>query len=273
MNYKVNIVMATYNRLHYTKECLPSLIETASNNIPYMISVIDNGSTDGTPEYLQELFNEKKITNLILNPINLGVSKAHNLLWSMFADRVDIYGKVDNDILFKNKNWLNDIVNILDNCPSVGMAGCSVEWEWEGQNRVPKKFTLMNENGVDYRYKNDNLGGACVFVPKRTNDKFGYWNEGYALYGEEDTDYGFRIRISGMKNVYAMDIENAYHLDEYKDDEYTRFKNEERSKNIKTGGNFWQTLSKYHNDVNSRKTTTNILNEIQYTLQSNIQED
>lgn len=269
MDYKVHIVITTYNRLDYTKQSLPSLLQTASDTIPYMISVFDNGSADDTPKYLQELFDTKQITNLILHPTNLGVARAHNIFWSMFSDKVPIYGKVDNDILFNKKGWLADTVKILDNCPGVAMAGCSVEWEILNGIRTPKPFTPMIENGVPYRFKNDNLGGACVFIPKRTHDILGYWNEGYALYGEEDTDYGFRTRLNNLRNVYLMDLDYAYHLDDYSDAEYSTFKDNERKKN--TSGIFWETLNKYRQNPGTHKINTNVLNEIKFNLQSNIQ--
>ncbi len=46
----VNICMVTFNRLEFTKQALTALFQHTC--FPHVITVVDNGSTDGTPEYL-----------------------------------------------------------------------------------------------------------------------------------------------------------------------------------------------------------------------------
>ncbi len=50
---KVSIVLATYNQLDYTRLCLRSIRDCT--DVPYELIVVDNGSTDGTPEYLKTI--------------------------------------------------------------------------------------------------------------------------------------------------------------------------------------------------------------------------
>ncbi|MCA9422539.1 MAG: glycosyltransferase, partial [Nitrospira sp.] len=47
----VNIGMVTFNRLEFTKAAIAALFQHTC--FPHVITVVDNGSTDGTPEYLQ----------------------------------------------------------------------------------------------------------------------------------------------------------------------------------------------------------------------------
>jgi len=53
----VTAVVLCYNRLDYTKICLDSFIKTAP--IEYGIVIVDNGSTDGTREYLTKQFKKE----------------------------------------------------------------------------------------------------------------------------------------------------------------------------------------------------------------------
>ena len=46
-----SIVIVTHNQLEYTRQCLDSIIRLTDE--PYELIVVDNGSTDGTVEYLR----------------------------------------------------------------------------------------------------------------------------------------------------------------------------------------------------------------------------
>ena len=257
--YTVNLCMATFNRLEFTKKSISSILSTASDKVPYMLSIIDNGSTDGSREYLSELFEQKLIHNLILLDKNIGVSKAHNILWKKFED-VPYYAKIDNDVTFNKKNWLDDIIHVYENVPNMGVVGYNVE----AKNYYP----IVQENGVKYRRKYGNIGGACFFVPKHVKDRLGFWCERYDLYGEEDADYGFRISKSGFINAYMEDETVMNHLDE-PSSEYTEFKKKQRNDNL-NGGSWHNSCGAYDTNPNSWKQDTNVLNEIQFTLLSNL---
>ena len=238
MNYKVNIVMATYNRLESTKKSLPSLIETASDNIKYMISVVDNGSSDGTPDYLNQLFNEGKINNLLLLDENIGVSRAHNIMWKLYDD-IDFYNKVDNDMFFKKKNWINEAIHIYDNSPELGAVGYLCNY----QNQHP----VVNNDKVSYRRSIGNIGGACFFVSKNIHKKIGFWCEKYALYGEEDADFCMRLYRSNLSTAYLMDMDVMENIPEHWED-YIKFKRESNKHNL--SGIFQKNTSEYYNGIN-----------------------
>lgn len=238
MDYKANIVVATYNRLELTKQSLPSFIDTASEKIPYMISIVDNGSSDGTQDYLKELFEQKKIHNLLLLPNNIGISKAHNTMWKLYDD-IDFYGKIDNDMLFKKPNWLDEIVNVLNNSPELGATAYLCNHQHQHQ--------IVNNGKVSYRNSIGNLGGACYFIPRHIHKKIGFWCEKYGPYGEEDADYSLRLFNSGLKNAYMMDMDVMVNMPErwqdYLDEKAV-------SKRYNLSGVFQQNMSDYCNGRN-----------------------
>ena len=102
--------MVTYNRLGFTRRSISSIAETAG--YPYELTVVDNGSRDGTVAYLQEQTDAGKVHRLILNSGNRGVAFAANQGWA--AGGRAHYVKVDNDIVFQKPGWLERMVEACD---------------------------------------------------------------------------------------------------------------------------------------------------------------
>jgi len=63
MEIALSYIMTTYNKLTYLKVTLPLLIAACKNNEE--IVIVDGGSSDGTVEYLKELYGQKKIHQFI----------------------------------------------------------------------------------------------------------------------------------------------------------------------------------------------------------------
>ncbi len=235
----VNICMVTFNRLEFTKEALTALIQHTC--FPHVISVVDNGSTDGTPEYLQSLHKQGFITNLILLPTNVGIAKASNLAWSLEPE-AEYYLKLDNDIVIEKPGWLSRMVDVIDHIPELGAIAYNFE---------PVNYPICEVREFRIRPKMGNLNGACTLIPKRTHQILGFWCEDYGLYGEEDADYGLRIQLHGLQNAYMDDEQVGSHLpagraahidddtlkatdgiEEKTHTEYREFKDEWRRKNV-----------------------------------------
>ncbi|BET59406.1 glycosyltransferase [Geobacter sp. 60473] len=198
----VNIGMITYNRLDFTRQAIEALAGIAAGR-PFTLTVVDNNSQDGTRDYLLEQKRKGIIKNLVLLDENVGVAKASNLAWSL-EPLADYYLKLDNDIVIRKKGWLAAMVEIIDRLPQVGAVAYNFE---------PTSYPLQTVNGCRVRIKPEgNLGGACILIPRRTHQKLGFWCEDYGLYGEEDYDYGIRIRLAGLENAYMEDEEIGFHL-------------------------------------------------------------
>lgn len=84
-------LMITYNRLEYTKQSLPALIDSGAE-----VYVIDNGSIDGTAQWLVKEYGEK--INIELNPVNKGIAGAMNQFLQMIP-KAKCAAKVDNDTI------------------------------------------------------------------------------------------------------------------------------------------------------------------------------
>jgi glycosyltransferase involved in cell wall biosynthesis len=65
LSFPLKILIVTYNRLAYLKKCIASI--HGSTAVPYQIMVADDGSTDGTVEWLLSQRKRKKIEYLVFN--------------------------------------------------------------------------------------------------------------------------------------------------------------------------------------------------------------
>jgi predicted O-linked N-acetylglucosamine transferase (SPINDLY family)/glycosyltransferase involved in cell wall biosynthesis len=201
INNYVNIGIVTFNRLEFTRQAIASIVKHTS--YPHTITVVDNGSSDGTHEYLNELKKAGIIKNLILLESNIGVAKASNIAWKQ-EQNSSHYLKYDNDIVVQKNNWLSNLVSIIDSIPEIGVIGYNFE---------QASYPIRVINNYHLRVKEEgNIGGACFLIPKRTHNLLGYWCEEYGLYGFEDCDYSFRVQLSGLLNAYMEDENIGIHL-------------------------------------------------------------
>ena len=106
---KIAVYSLTRDRLKYTQHCFKKMRELAGH--PFDHYVWDNGSTDGTPEWLkQNEINFKKVT---YSPINIGIAGAANkLLDQIYQEDYDLIVKIDNDCEFLHENTFKDLARL-----------------------------------------------------------------------------------------------------------------------------------------------------------------
>lgn len=200
-NRYVNIGMISFNRLDFTRQAIEALL--FHTRFPHVLTVVDNGSRDGSREYLLEQKRRGTIRNLVILDENVGVARASNMAWLMESE-ADYYLKLDNDIVIQKKDWLADMVEAVDKIPRIGVAGYNFETVSYPASVVRGRRIRIKRAG--------NLGGACVLIPRRTREKIGFWCEEYGLYGEEDSDYAARVSCLNQWNAYMEDEHVGLHL-------------------------------------------------------------
>ena len=113
MNYKVSIIICTYNRAPFLKRTLNSLKNLEYKN--FEVVVINGPSTDETERIIYPYRNSIKILN---NPkTNLSISRNMGIK----ASAGDIVAFIDDDAI-PDRKWLNDILSLYTE-PSIGEIG------------------------------------------------------------------------------------------------------------------------------------------------------
>lgn len=114
---KVGIVVVTYNRLKLLKEVIDSLRAQTYQN--HQIVVINNGSTDGTPEWLAEQADLKVITQGNLG----GAGGFHTGMKWVAENAFDLCWVMDDDVVC-HLDALQELVSAYDAKPGIGFV-CS----------------------------------------------------------------------------------------------------------------------------------------------------
>ncbi|MFA5525795.1 MAG: glycosyltransferase [Acholeplasmataceae bacterium] len=115
--FDVTLCVLTYNRLRYTQVTLDTL--RRNSEYPFQLHVLDNGSTDGTVEYLTRLRDQGLIQRLTLLDRNEGLSAGKNRLVRE-AD-TSFVGVLDNDFYF-HPGWLRKLMTVMQATPQITVA-------------------------------------------------------------------------------------------------------------------------------------------------------
>lgn len=219
--------MVTYNRIDLTKQTLKAIFE--NTNYPYKIIFVDNGSTDGTVKFLQQHceLKKKEIDNFINYSIhcnygNKGIAIGRNQ--ALYLADSDWLVTLDNDVWIPS-GWLTECVDILSRNRQYGAIGVNME-------NVHYPIVTLNEKEFQDKPRG-NLGTACMVFNKSLHKMLGFFNHlDYKKYGEEDSDWGMRTRVIGLKLGYIK--ENGKHLGEGENDKgpYREFKTKQHKENL-----------------------------------------
>lgn len=201
-----SIVILTCNQLSLTIQCLESLWRNTSS--PYELIIVDNGSTDGTVDYLRSL-GDKII--LIENPKNLGFSKGCNQGLGVSSGDQILF--LNNDTVLP-PGWLEPMVKALYLDDDVGMTGPVTNYI-SGQQQIPVGYTEvkdMEQFAKAHRESNKGsveevrrLVGFCLMVKRSLVEDIGSFDERYGLGNYEDDDLCLRALRNGYKLLIAKE--------------------------------------------------------------------
>jgi GT2 family glycosyltransferase len=193
-----------------------------STDTDYRLIVIDNGSTDGTVDWLKQLSPASPFCqgyHTHFNEKNRGIAIGRNQ-GLLIADKYkDPYlCTVDNDVEFPH-HWDFQCIAIMQANPKYSIGVCFEE--------PPHYLHPLTRNGQTFQYKSKgNLGTACMMFDRELHDKLGFFNDYGMLYATEDADWGMRARLAGYNLGYLMTPGVHLGVGEHDTGEYRAFKDE-----------------------------------------------
>lgn len=217
---RLSVIIVNYNVGYFLEQCLYS-VQRALEGLDGEVIVIDNGSTDGSIEYLTPLFPQVK---WISAHTNLGFAKANNR--ALLEAQGEYILFLNPDTLLP-ENSLHSCLHHMAQHPSIGALGVRMvdgkgRFLPESKRSFPSPWVSFaklaglswlfprskrfNRYALGYLDEHVNhsvevLAGACMFVRHQLLQQLQGFDESYFLYGE-DIDLSFRIKAAGYENVY-----------------------------------------------------------------------
>jgi GT2 family glycosyltransferase len=204
-----SVVVTCHDGLPFTKLCLASVLDDPQSRALEIV-VVDNGSSDGTSEYLDALVAHAPCVRLIRNATNLGFPAAVNQ--GLAAARGNILVLLNNDVVVPD-GWIDPLAAALED-DDVGLAGpttnrIGTEAEIEttyrtlGEMRAFARERASAESGV---VREQQMAAMfCVALRRSTLQRIGPLDEGFGLGLVEDDDYSARVRAADLRVVCADD--------------------------------------------------------------------
>jgi GT2 family glycosyltransferase len=224
----LSIVIVTWNAKKVSLECLESVSKLESS-IQTEVIVVDNASTDGTPEAIESGFPQVK---LIRNDANLGFAKANNI--GIDASKGKYVCLLNSDVVIPI-GCFEKMVTYMEHHPDIGVLGPKMISPDGGVGKSVAKFpTVWNSfccalafhkvfkqsatfggymmEGFPYDRIEDVevLTGWFWLVPRCALEQVGGLEERFFMYGE-DIDWCYRFHKAGWRVVFYPEAEALHY--------------------------------------------------------------
>lgn len=215
MTPEILTIVVTYNAMKWLDRCLGSLIQS---EVPTDIMIIDNGSVDGTCEYISR--NHPNV-RLVRSDENLGFGQANNEGLRYALEHQYRYVYLMNQDAWICKDTLGALVSAMESDSTIGILS-PMQMTASGDRPDPRFAKWCPEKALmEYASSEDN-GGEVYEIPfvmaahwmisRECLQKTGGFSPSFPHYGEDDNFihralyHGFRCGIcSGAGAVHDRD--------------------------------------------------------------------
>ncbi len=204
----ITVIVLCWNRWALTERCLATL-KAHTNLEATTVLVVDNGSTDETPDQLAAL----DWVRVVRSPENLGFVRGNNLGLAQTDPATDVV-LLNNDVEILDDGWLEELSKTAHAAPDIGIVGCRLVMP-DGRLLHAGTYILPDtiwgqqvgagEHDVGQYARSRDVQGivfACAYLKRDTINAIGGLSEDYESYFE-DTDYCLRASAAGLRTVCA----------------------------------------------------------------------
>lgn len=188
---KLSIVFLNFNRLSETQFTATRLLQQCANHPEFEIIAVDNGSSDGTAEYLKQ---QKPIKSILLDN-NSGIAGYRKGFESATGEYILV---LDDDSCPKDLAQIEQALQRMENNDQLGITACHIEspdgtaqWSWHlpvQRKLTPSPFFI-----------------GCGFIIRRALfEQIGWYPDAFFLY-QNEVAVGFNVRLAGYEILYDPD--------------------------------------------------------------------
>ncbi|MFP5507441.1 MAG: glycosyltransferase [Gammaproteobacteria bacterium] len=214
---RISIIIPCFNKVEYTLKCLTSIVESNLPDDPtFEVIVVDNASSDGTPELLNQLGGDVKVWR---NEENIGFARANNQAALLATGEYLVLLNNDTEV---RPGWLKALADELDAHPETGVVGARLLYPDGtiqhagvaiGRDQIPFHIHrgLPPEHPlVMERRAYPIVTAACAAVRRAEFYAIGMFDEAF-VNGHEDIDLCLRYRERGQAVIYRPDCLAVHH--------------------------------------------------------------
>ena len=206
----VSVIILNWNGKEYLPTCLDSLLEQSCKDFETI--VVDNGSSDGSLELLQECYPWVHVVPL---SVNSGFASGNNAGFAVSSGKLIV--TLNNDTRVE-PDWLAELVAPAEARQDVGMVASRIcSWDEpdmidslgvavcrDGMSRGSRRRCSFSALSLD-RWEEILIPSACAALYRREMvEQIGFFDDDFFAYCE-DTDLGLRGRLAGWGALLARD--------------------------------------------------------------------
>ncbi|PKK84134.1 MAG: glycosyltransferase family 2 protein [candidate division Zixibacteria bacterium HGW-Zixibacteria-1] len=218
-NIEISVVLISYNGREFIDDCLRTTLESLES-VTFEIIVIDNASSDGTVEIIENKFSQAK---LIRNSANLGFAKAVNQGFDAARGEFILLLNQDTRIV---GDAVPRLMRRMTDDPAIGAIGPKfigfdgklqysarafpryrdLLFEFTGLSYLFKRskvFAAWKMGWFDHRTEQevDQPMGAALMTRRDVIEKVGNFDESFGIFFN-DVDFCRRVQEAGFINLY-----------------------------------------------------------------------
>jgi len=222
----LSILVVSYHVKDLVLDCLGSIYETVTN-IPFEVIVVDNASSDGTPEAIREKFPQ---CQLIVNERNRGFAFANNQGFEKAKGEIILLLNPDTKVL---PGSIEKMYRFLEENPQAGAVSCRILYPDRRLQKSISRFPSVTENLLlafylqslflahwkqktyyrDQPFEIDVPLGACIMLRKSALEGEMLFNPQFFIYAEE-ADLAFRLKQKGYRIFFLPQAEILHYSEQ-----------------------------------------------------------
>lgn len=206
----IDIFMLTWNHFSQSAIAISTLLEVTSYP-DYTLIINDNGSDPQMQKYLQDIETDQRVTVILHKKPEVSFCQAMNECLAI--SNSDLIVTVQNDMIFKNSNWMMELVNCLERYPDAGMAGAKLIYPNGTIQHAGATFSDQGDwyhigrGEPEYEFNRERVVPGCtssVMIVRKEAIPEGGWNEDYLhAANHNDVEMCCLMRKNGWKIIYC----------------------------------------------------------------------
>ena len=203
---EVSVVIPVYNDPNGIRTTVRSVVEQNCDPENFEILVVDNGSTDRTPETVATLAAEHDIVTALSEPSIQSSYAARNR--GIEAARGEILAFIDAD-MWVSEDWIETVTNTMrrNDCE---YAGCAVEVTTQSAKpTLAAQYNISTGFPVETYLNEGNFAPTgCLVTYSWVFEEVGLFEE--TMISSGDKEFGQRVHAHGIKQCFLREI-TVYH--------------------------------------------------------------